>query len=131
MWDGRLIRRPIGRLVVAVLLTLLSLTAVHGASSADTPAGALASPHASIGAALQHNTPVHGRGEAETGSGRGAARALAGAELRPPAPESVAVRVRSVALPVVPVEVSAPITGHRAAPRSRTVSGPSSRAPPA
>jgi hypothetical protein len=142
MWDGRPIRRfangtapaaaePIGRLVVAVLLTLLALTAVHGASSADTPAGALATPNASIGAALHHPQQVHGRTEAEAGSGRSAVRAAAGSELRPPAPVQFALAVRAVAPPVVPVAVSAPVTGDRTAPRSRTVAGPSSRAPPA
>ncbi|WP_329108462.1 hypothetical protein OG792_07305 [Micromonospora sp. NBC_01699] len=131
MWDGRLIRRPIGRLVVAVLLTLLALTAVHGASSADTPAGALATPHASIGAALHHPHSVHGRAEAEAGSGRSADRVAAGSELRPPAPELVALPVRAIAPAAVPVADSAPIPGPRAEPRTRPGSGPSSRAPPA
>lgn len=150
MWDGRLTRRPVGRLLVAVLVTLLSLVTVHGAGSADTPAGALATPHASIGAALhQPGLGAIGRGDQESGSRRSAVSALAGQELPPltprPAavsaltgqelppltPRSAAVTVAPVVVPAAPAVAAASVTGDRAVPRGRTVSGRSSRAPPA
>ncbi|MFK3980356.1 hypothetical protein ACI2K4_08240 [Micromonospora sp. NPDC050397] len=132
MWDGRLTRRPVGRLLVAVLVALLSLVAVHGAGSAATPAGALATPHASIGAAPhQPGLGAIGRGEQDAGPRRSAVSAHSEQELPPPAPRLVAVTVAPVVAPPAPAVAAAPVTTDRAGPHGRTVSGRSSRAPPA
>ncbi|MFI6759571.1 hypothetical protein ACIBF5_10600 [Micromonospora sp. NPDC050417] len=131
MWDGRLTHRPVGRLLVAVLVTLLSLVAVHGAGSADTPAGALATPHASIGAALHQAHSALGREDQETGSRRSAVPGVNLRDLPPPAPELFAVAVAAVTAPNVSAVAEAPRGVDQAEPRARTVPGPSSRAPPA
>ncbi|BCJ67093.1 hypothetical protein [Polymorphospora rubra] len=126
-------RRPIDRLLAAVLFTVLAITFVHGAASAAVPAGAIAQAHASMGAALFPPAPSAGAGtDSESGTGRATTRQWTYEELRRPAVEQV-----QLGNPSVPPELEpAPPDLSRATPPGarlpeRPVGAQPGRAPPA
>jgi hypothetical protein len=125
-------RRPIGRLLAAALLAVLWTTSVHGAASPTVPAGAIATAHASVGAALVQQNPAAGRGDEVAGPER-AGTPHTTEELLPPEVgwQPVATRPATGHHPVGTAEPAQP-AGLRtaAAPRSRVVPGHLGRAPP-
>ncbi|HEX5541384.1 MAG TPA: hypothetical protein VFX60_07450 [Micromonospora sp.] len=82
-------RRPVGRLVAAVLLAILLGTSVHGASSVAAPISAIATAHASIGAALFRSTSFVEHDEDRVTPGRAATQRWIDEEFRPPPDESL------------------------------------------
>ncbi len=132
MGERRTTCRPIGRLSVAVLIVILTVTSVLGAGCAEAPSGAVANAHASIGAALIHAQPSAGRGEDGAGSGRTAAQERTVEELPPSQVTQPPAGQQPVDLWLVPL-VSSPAvpSAHHTVRSSRAVPGNPSRAPPA
>ncbi|HEX5597701.1 MAG TPA: hypothetical protein VFX61_17040 [Micromonosporaceae bacterium] len=81
-------RRPFGRLITAVLLAILLGTSVHGASSVAAPISAIATAHASIGAALFRSVSSSPENDEDKSAAGPAAQCGLDEELRPPPDKS-------------------------------------------
>nr|MDT0657073.1 hypothetical protein [Micromonospora sp. DSM 115978] len=126
--------RPTGRLLAVALLAVLWTTSVHGAASASVPAGAIATAHASVGAALIQQNPATGRADEIGGSGRAVAQPDGEEWLPPGGGDRLPAGARTAEpYPAVATTDPAGSPGREpdGAPRTRAVPGHPGRAPPA
>ncbi|WP_091553907.1 hypothetical protein [Micromonospora pattaloongensis] len=117
-------------MLAAVLLAILTVTSIHGATSVAVPAGAIATAHASIGAALVPPTPSVGRGIADESDADGAARQRGDEELPRPEIPPAATASRPSVVEVDDAAATA-IEGYDESRRSAPARRHGSRAPPA
>lgn len=132
MGRGRATRRPIGRLLAAALLSIVWTTAVHGAASATVPVGAIATAHASVGAALVQPGATASRGAGEAGPS-GVVGRWTTEELLPPSGELLPARTPAIgawAALGASEATDVRLTPGDSAARTRSVPGHPTRAPP-
>lgn len=125
-------RRPIRRLLAAALLSIVWTTAVHGATSATVPAGAIAAAHAPVGAALIHPGATASRDAGEAGPSGNVGRWTT-EELLPPTGELLPAGTPATAARATlgtPSGADVRLTRGDSAARSRSVPGHPTRAPP-
>jgi hypothetical protein len=128
MREARVTCRHLGRFLAAVLVVLFCVTAVHGYGSAEVPAGAIASAHASTGAALVQAQSA-GRGGEDSVAVRSSLQQLLVEELPPAADDPYAVL--GAGPWVVPIALIAPTVIEYALLRpGRVGPGYQGRAPP-